>query len=51
MTRLDARDDRLRSSLFVFGAWTLLSFALYLVWELAQLPLYTLWRDSAARSR
>jgi len=50
MTRRDpgtSRFDRLRSSLFVFGAWTLFSLALHLVWEVAQLPLYTLWHDSA----
>lgn len=40
------RFSRLRSSLFVFGAWTLLSLALHLVWEVAQLPLFTLWREA-----
>lgn len=40
------RFSRLRSSLFVFGAWTLFSLALHLVWEIAQLPLYVVWRDA-----
>jgi hypothetical protein len=50
MTRPDpstSRFDYLRSSLFVFSAWTILSLALHLVWEVAQIPLYTLWREAA----
>lgn len=30
----------------VLGAWLLLSLVLHLAWEIAQLPLYTLWRES-----
>lgn len=29
----------------VLGAWMLLSLALHLVWEIAQLPFYTLWAE------
>ncbi len=35
-----------RFPFFVFGAWALLSLALHLVWEMGQLPLYTLWREA-----
>lgn len=32
-------------ALRLLGIWVLLSLAVHLIWELAQLPLYTLWRD------
>lgn len=32
-------------ALRVLGAWLLVSLVLHLTWEIAQLPLYTLWRE------
>ena len=32
-------------ALRVLGAWLLVSLVLHLAWEMAQLPLYTLWRE------
>lgn len=31
----------------VLGTWTLMSLALHLAWEIAQLPFYTLWREGS----
>ena len=34
-------------ALRVLGAWLLFSLVLHLAWEIAQLPLYTLWHDES----
>lgn len=44
----EARGGRLKTLLRRALSWTAVSLLLHLAWESAQLPLYTIWRDSSA---